>query len=283
MLQLTPRMRKGILLCAATIAAVALHAQVFDVASIKQNKSGATGGNFGGPPSRFTATNAPARAFITFAYRVQDFLIEGAPDWVKNDRWDINAKAEGSFPATTIDGPDARREMLRALLVDRFKLSAHKETRERPMYALALAQPGQPLSPRLHASSVDCAALGAAFRLGQVKTLPMTPDGATDCGINNPPGRISWGTQTMRQFASILSDTLQRPVVDRTGLDGNFSAVITYTPDSGRVTGADQPASDPNAASIFTALQEQLGLRLDSTRGPVEVLVIDHIERPTED
>jgi uncharacterized protein (TIGR03435 family) len=99
-----------------------LHAQrpSFDVASIKQNKSGVTGGNFGGPPSRFTATNAPARAFITFAYRVQDFLVEGAPDWVKNDRWDINAKAEGTFPATTIDGPDPRREMVRALLVDRF-------------------------------------------------------------------------------------------------------------------------------------------------------------------
>ena len=255
----------------------------FDVASIKQNKSGATGGNFGGPPSRFTATNAPARAFITFAYRVQDFLIEGAPDWVKNDRWDISAKAEGNFPATTIDGPDARRDMLRALLVDRFKLSVHTETHERPIYALVLAQPRQPLSSRLHASSVDCAALGAAFRLGQVKTLPLTPDNVPDCGISTPPGRISWGTQTMRQFASILSDTLQRPVVDRTGLEGNFSAVLTYTPDSGRVTGADQPATDPNAASIFTALQEQLGLRLDSTRGPVEILVIDHIERPTED
>jgi uncharacterized protein (TIGR03435 family) len=263
-----------------------LHAQrpSFDVASIKQNKSGASGGQFGGPPSRFTATNTPARAFITFAYRVQDFLIEGAPDWVKNDRWDINAKAEGTFPATTtIDGPDARREMLRALLVDRFKLSAHKETRERPIYALVLAQPRQPLSSRLHASSVDCAALGAAFRLGQVKTPPVMADDTPDCSINNPPGRIRWGTQTMRQFASILSDTLQRPVVDRTGLEGNFSAVLTYTPDSGRVTSADQPATDPNAASIFTALQEQLGLRLDSTRGPVEILVIDHIERPTED
>jgi uncharacterized protein (TIGR03435 family) len=267
------------------VVAAPLHAQgpSFDVASIKQNKSGVTGGQFGGPPSRFTATNAPARAFITFAYRVQDFLIEGAPDWVKNDRWDINAKAEGTFPATTLDGPDPRRDMVRALLVDRFKLSVHRETREQSIYALVLAQPRQPLSPRLHASSVDCAALGAAFRLGQVKTLPMTPDNVPDCGISTPPGRISWGTQTMRQFAAILSDQLQRPVVDRTGLEGNFSAMLTYTPDSGRVTGADQPATDPNAASIFTALQEQLGLRLDSTRGPVEILVIDHIERPTED
>jgi len=110
--------------------------------------------------------------------------------------------------------------MVRALLLDRFKLSAHTETRERPIYALILAQPRQPLSSRL---------------------------------------------------------------VDRTGLEGNFSAVLTYTPDSARTAGADQPAADPNAASIFTALQEQLGLRLDSTRGAVEILVIDHIERPTED
>jgi len=87
----------------------------------------------------------------------------------------------------------------------------------------------------------------------------------------------------MRQVASELSDTLQRTVVDRTGLEGNFSALVTYTSDSVSVTGADQSASDPNATSIFTALQEQLGLRLDSTRGPVEILVIAHIERPTED
>jgi uncharacterized protein (TIGR03435 family) len=88
----------------------------------------------------------------------------------------------------------------------------------------------------------------------------------------------------MRQVAAFLSDIVQRPVVDRTGLSGNFSAVITYMPDNGlRQTGADQPAADPNSASIFTALREQLGLRLDSTRGNVEVLVIDHVERPSED
>jgi uncharacterized protein (TIGR03435 family) len=221
--------------------------------------------------------------FITYAYRVQDYLLEGVPDWVKNDRWDINARAEGNFPTTANDEADLRHEMVRALLVDRFKLSVHKETRERPIYALVLAQPRQPLSSRLHVSTTDCAAVqGAEFRQGGLRT-PLTPDGATDCGYNDPPGRISWGTQSMRQVAAILSDTLQRPVVDRTGLDGNFSALLTYTPDSGRVGGADQPAADPNAASIFTALQEQLGLKLETTRGAVDVFVIDHIERPTPD
>jgi uncharacterized protein (TIGR03435 family) len=271
------------LVLAALASTALLHAQSFDVAAIKQNKSGASGGLFGGPPSRFTATNAPARAFITYAFRVEDYRIEGAPDWVKNDRWDINAKADGNFSATTLDGDDPRREMMRALLVDRFKLSAHKETREGPIYALVLARPGQ-VSARLHPSTTDCAALENASRLGQSpRTPPLTPDKVPDCTLRSPPGRISWGTQTMRQVASELSDTLQRTVVDRTGLEGNFSALVTYTPDSVSATGADQPAPDPNATSIFTALQEQLGLRLDSTRGPVEILVIDHIERSTED
>jgi uncharacterized protein (TIGR03435 family) len=276
-------MKTLLLAVAATAFLAQSAAPTFEVASIKQNKSGATGGLFGGPASRFTATNTPAQALVTYAFRVQDFQIEGAPGWVKNDRWDVNAKADANPPATTIDGNDPRREMVRALLVDRFKLSAHKETRERPVYALVLARPGQ-VSARLHPSTTDCAALENASRLGQSpRTPPVTPDSVPDCTIRDPPGRISWGTQTMRQVASILSDTVQRPVVDRTGLEGNFSALVTYRPDSVSVTGADQPASDPNATSIFTALQEQLGLRLESTRGPVEILVIDHIERPTED
>ena len=103
----------------------------------------------------------------------------------------------------------------------------------------------------------------------------MTPDHTPDCNINDPPGRISLGTQPMRQFAAILSDAVQRPVNDRTGLSGNFSAVITFA--------SDNATPDPNLPSLFTALQEQLGLKLDSTRGPVDVLVIDRIERPTED
>lgn len=90
---------KGLLYVFVVIVSVAIvRAQTFDVASIKQNKSGATGGQFGGPPSRFTATNTPARAFITFAYRVQDFLIEGAPDWVRSDRWDIQRESGRHVP-----------------------------------------------------------------------------------------------------------------------------------------------------------------------------------------
>ena len=257
----------------------------FDVAAIKQNTSIEAPSQFGGPPSRFTATNVPALQFILFAYRLRDFQIEGAPEWLQTDRWDINARAEGDFPPTTIDGPDPRREMLRALLVDRFKLSAHLESRDRPSYALVRAQPVKPLSPRLHPSTVDCVALIAGMRRGQTAaTPPVTPDGAPDCSIVMPPGRVSIGTQPMRQLAEALSRIVGRPVVDRTDLTGNYSALLTYTPDAGpRQSGADQPAPDPNGASLFTALEEQLGLKLESTRGLVDVLVIDHVERPTPD
>jgi len=148
------------------VAATAVLAQspdpTFAVASIRQNKSGASSAAFGGPASRFTATNTPAQMFIWYAFGLQDYQIEGAPDWVKKDRWDINAKADGDFPATTFDN-DPRRKMVRALLVDRFKLSAHMETRERPSYALVLARPGK-LSARLHPSTTPRTALQTTTR-----------------------------------------------------------------------------------------------------------------------
>ena len=284
-------MRKGLLLGVAAIACVAiLHAQApnaptFDVAAIKQNKSGENGGRFGGPPSRFTATNVPVFQFILFAYQVQGFQVEGGPDWIKADRYDINARAEGNFPATTIAGPDPRRPMLRALLEDRFKLAVHRATREMPTYSLVAAKTDKSPGPQLHASSTDCPALLNSANRGQAPpTPPRTPTGDFDCGISLPPGRFTFGTQPMSQVAAALSGLLQRNVVDRTGLAGNYSGTVTYTPDTApRGGGPDLPAADANGASLFTALQEQLGLRLEPSRGPVDVLVIDHIERPTED
>jgi len=251
--------------------------QAFDVASIKQNKSGENGGRFGGPPTRWTATNVPALQFILFAYQTQDFLIEGVPDWVKTDRWDINAKSDRDFPPAAIGAPDARRDMLRALLVERFKLVAHKESRDRPIYALVVAQPDKPPAPRLHRSTVDCVALLVQLRRGSANAPPPPNalDGVPECSITLPPGRLTLGTQPMTELAAVLSQIVQRRVVDRTGLTGNFSALVTYAPENS--------TPDPNAPSIFTALQEQLGLKLESTRGPVDMLVIDRIERPTED
>ena len=129
---------KTLLFAAVTATTVLAQSAVptFEVASIKQNKSGESRAVFGGPASRFTVTNTPALALITYAFRTQEFLLEGVPAWAKNDRWDISARAEGDFPATTTDEADPRHEMVRALLVGRFRLSIHKETRERPIYAM---------------------------------------------------------------------------------------------------------------------------------------------------
>ena len=275
----------GALASCAVLYAQAPNAPTFDVAAIKQNKSGENGGRFGGPPSRFTATNVPVFQFILFAYQVQGFQIEGAPDWIKTDRYDINARAEGNFPATTIGGPDPRRPMLRALLEDRFKLAVHRATRDMPTYALVAAKTDKSPGPQLYTSSTDCAALLNSANRGQGPAAPpRTPTGDFDCGISLPPGRFTFGTQPMSQVAAALSGLLQRNVVDRTGLTGNYSGSMTYTPDTApRGVGPDLPAADANGASLFTALQEQLGMRLEPSRGAVDVLVIDHIERPTDD
>jgi uncharacterized protein (TIGR03435 family) len=287
-------MKSVLLAVIVTISLAMLRAQTpgatatpgtFDVAAIKQNKSGEEGGRFGGPPARWTATNVPVLQFVVFAYQVQRFQVEGGPDWIRTDRYDINARAEGNFPATTISGPDPRRQMLKALLADRFKLAAHIESRERPTYTLVTARPDKALGPRLSAATTDCAALGDAVRRGQAPASPpRTPTGDVDCGISLPPGRITFGTQPLAQLAAALSGLLQRGVVDRTGLAGTYSGSVTYTPDNApRNGGPDLPAGDANSASLFTAIQEQLGLKLEPGRGQVDVLVIDHVERPAED
>jgi uncharacterized protein (TIGR03435 family) len=250
-------MKKVLLLAVALGASHALlYGQTFDVAAIKQNKSGEVNGRFGGPPT-----------------------------WIKADRYDINAKSSADFPPVNLGSPNPLRQMLKALLVDRFKLAAHMETRERPIYALVAARADKSLGPKLTPSSTDCVAVGNAFRRSPATAVaPRTPDGGNDCGWSTPPGRLTFGTQPMSQVAVMLSSLVGRAVVDRTGITGDYSGTVTYTPDvAPRGGGPDVPAADPNGASLFTAIQEQLGLKLEPARGPVSVLVIDHIERPTED
>jgi uncharacterized protein (TIGR03435 family) len=172
--------------------------------------------------------------------------------------------------------------MLRALLAERFKLAVHTETRDGPIYALVLSRADKTLGPELHRSDVDCAALLAASARGL--PLPQPPPGKMLCGITTNIGRISGGAQPLSRLAAQLSQQVQRVVIDRTGLTDVYDFILTYAPDRvPQAAGADAPAVDPNLPSLFTALQEQLGLRLESTRGPVETLVVDHVERPAED
>jgi uncharacterized protein (TIGR03435 family) len=264
----------------------AANVPVFEVASIKPNPTG-----FAGPTQsqiqrggRFVATNIPVRLLIGQAYQVQSYRLVGGPRWLATDGFDINAKADGElFPR---GGQRPLEGALRALLADRFKLVVHVETRELPVYALVIARSDGRLGPNLTRSpTTDCDAMLTAAR-EQGGGPPPPPDGHPPaCGVRMGNGTFSADSRSPSQLAGILSAVLDRRVVDQTGLTGLFNADLTWTPDQmpQRPPGApdDLPPVDPNAPSIFTAVQEQLGLKLKSTTGPVEVLVIDSVERPT--
>jgi bla regulator protein BlaR1 len=266
-------------------------AQEFEVASVKRNASGNNFVQLGGDPGgRFTATNVPLKLLIRQAYQLQDSQIVGGPNWINTDRFDIIAKAPGPLALPAPGGsPGPFQLMMRALLADRFKLAVHTESRELPIYALTLARRDGKTGSQLRPAAVDCVAMFAARGRGGPPPAPPQPGERPPCGMRLGPGNLSGGGVTMAQLSTTFSQFVQRVVVDRTGLMGNFDIDLTWTPDQlpqGRgepPPGVQLPPIDPNGPSIFTAVQEQLGLKLDSQRGPVDVLVIDRVEQPTED
>jgi uncharacterized protein (TIGR03435 family) len=270
----------------------------FDVASIKPNKSG---DNINGirvqAGGRFTATNSTVRELITLGFgspgqRLPDFQVSDGPAWIRTDRFDILANAHTDLaPGATGPSPDLL-PLVRRLLEDRFKLATHHETRELPIYALVMVRSDRRTGPRLHAVEVDCAAELAALRAARGSAPapagpPTLPAGPPPCNILPLPGNWTGHAVTAAQLVSTLASRVDRAVVDQTGLSGRYDLTLSYTPD--QMPGPPAPGVpslppiDPNGPSIFTALQEQLGLKLQSTTGPVDVLVIDHVERPTED
>ena len=268
----------------------------FEVASIKPNKSGDGFIRFGlQPGGRFTAQNVPARELIRFAYNVQPFQIEGGPGWLNSDRFDVTAKAEGELPQVGPGQAGPIQDMMKTLLADRFKLKVHNETKEMPVYALVLARSDGRLGKQIEPSTVDCAASrgrGAGPGGGRGgpggPPAPPQPGERPQCGMFMGIGNVGAGDVPMQQLAQLLSQRVQRIVVDKTGLTGRYSFNIEFTPDQMPPPGAappgvQLPAINPDGPSIFTALQEQLGLKLESTRGPVETLVIDSIDQPTPD
>ena len=276
------------LLMAAAIAAVAPAQEKdanFEVASVKANKSGDGNGNLRGQGSdRVVATNMPVRPMITFAYQVAGYQLIGGPGWLTTDRYDINAKLETVptsvqpfIPGSTT--PNPMQLALRHLLEDRFKLRMHRETRELDIYALVMARPGGGPGPGLKPTTQDCVAAAAAAQKGQPQ-VPFGAPGQPFCGISGSPGRVKFGGLPASSFATAFAGPAGRMVVDRTGMTGSWDFELTFAPEN---RGPDAPPADPNAPSFFTAIQEQLGLKLESTKGPVEVLVIDGVEKATED
>lgn len=248
----------------------------FEVASVKQNRSDAADIIDVLPSGVFSATNVTLRQLIPIAYGIPlwhaHFAIAGAPDWTASERFDVLAKAPA--PASV----DHVRLMLRTLLADRFQLRTHKQIRELAVYALIVARTDRRLGPGLVRSATDCEAL----RKGTPP--PFEPGRRIPCGARRTAGNLSGGGLTLAGVANHLAGFLDRPVLDRTGVEGAFDFDLLWTPDQQALPLDDLAArADANLPSIFTAVQEQWGLKLDAQRGPVEVLVIDHVERPTPD
>jgi uncharacterized protein (TIGR03435 family) len=258
----------------------------FEVASVKPAapdqrgifmRPGANGG--------ISLNNLPLKELMTIAWRIQAFQISGGPSWIESARWDISATANHK------PKPDEMPLMIQSLLADRFQLKVHHETKELPIYALVLANKDGKLGPQLKESKEgSCAAFDPSKPPPPPEPgkLPVIGCGGMFMGFD----RLSATAVEIDQLTRILSRTLGRTVTDKTGLAGKFDIQLQYTPDQAQLQlmappgglppGMPAPQFDPNGPSIFTALQEQLGLKLESQKGPVDILVIDHVERPSE-
>jgi uncharacterized protein (TIGR03435 family) len=230
---------------------------------------------------------------ITFAYQLQGFQLVGdLPDWARNDRWDIVAKLDGDPPPVNpAAGPDHMMLATRTLLADRFKLKFRREKREMDIYQLVMAKAGGKPGPALKRSTDECRQQGVGRRpepgAPPQQGPPRRADGSIIfCGFRQQPGRFELNGMALSQFAAGISQRVGRQVVDRTGLAGEWSFTMTFAPAAGGPPpppGVELPPVDPDAPDLFTAIQEQLGLKLESAKGSVEVFVVESIERPTED
>src|SRR5262245_12125960 len=262
----------------------------FEVASVKPNKSGPGPMRIGFQPGgRFTAMNVPVRDLISLAYGqpqpLPNFQIIGGPGWIAGDRFDITEKAEVDFQPDAAGPPTQMFLMLRGLLADRFKLVAHEETRDQPVYMLRLDRSDGKLGPQLRPSTVDCAAMRGAMRGGPP---PPPPAGqAPVCGAMMGPGRMMSGGTPIEMLTNGLARLVNRVVINQTGLTGNYESTLEFTPDQAQLPPGGLPPGVPappvDGPSLFTALKEQLGLKLESDHAAVRVLVIDSIEQPTPD
>jgi bla regulator protein blaR1 len=246
-------------------------------------------------PGRFEAT-VPVGLLLRQALQKADYQIAGAPGWIDTERYSISAKVPEGVPNNAVG------VLLTNLLKDRFQLATHLEIRELPIFNLVVARADGRLGPDLKVTSAECsatskermAAATAAAGRGERPAAPSpgSPDGLPPCGFVRTGAGIAAGSgRTIADLVPTLADVVGRPVVDKTGLTGMYDYLLKFAPDSARAPGLVRllspetplPAGDANAPSLAAALQEQLGLKLESARGAIEVVVIDKIEKPTPD
>jgi uncharacterized protein (TIGR03435 family) len=265
---------------ASPVAGTTSKVPAFEVASIKPNKSGTDMTMLRTTPVGFSASNISLKAVIQYAYGVEENQIFGAPSWLASEQYDIEAKVSSSETDALHDlSPDQRRLMLQPLLADRFQLKVHTEARDLPVLVLVVAKGG--------------------LKLHEAKPGDTYPNGLKGFdGGGGPgmmlmrPGQLTAQGVDLSSVAKQLSQQLGRTVQDKTGLSGKYDFTLQWTPDRDPpMPGAPEPgqqgpgatiSTDSSEPSLFTAIQEQLGLKLESGKAPVEVLVIDHVEPPSE-
>jgi uncharacterized protein (TIGR03435 family) len=290
----------GLGVCECRGQAAAGGTLAFEVASVRENRSGTSaqrqnfplgpGDVYAATGGVFSATNVPLILYITFAYKITNnealAMQKVLPEWVSQERYDIQARSEKKDPTK-----DEMRMMMRALLAERFKLVVHTETKEVPVLVLRVVKPGK-TGPRLRAHPADEPCSSDASAELNPGTGPAPPEAVKGgfpsvCGgIMYVPGtgigRLSFGARnvSMASIANAMPSwgALERPVVDKTGLTGMWDFSMEFTPEGSTDEGHSTVVTGP---TFLQALGEQLGLKLDSEKGPVDSLVVDHVERPS--
>ena len=247
----------ALIIAACLLAQTPAQRLTFDVVSIHPSNRNTLDGGIKPIPGNhgYTAQNFPVRLMIALMYKIPLRQVEGEPDWLDTERFDVEARADGHHSV------DDLHTMYQNLLADRFGLRFHHDSREGNIYALTVDPSG-------------------------LKLKPNTSPEDDKIPVNGPPSRVTGVRVPMVYFTWFLSQALQndgRPVVDQTGLTGNYDFTLSYRP----ILPPDAPADTlpPEARdlpTLFDALRTQLGLRLTATRGPVDHLVIDHIEKPSD-
>jgi len=238
----------------------------FDAVSIKENKTVSQDGIISGAtPGRFTVTNSSVASIIRYAYRLKDYQLIGVPEWASSTPYDVIA----TYPEDTAAPTDEQvRRMVEALLADRFGLQTHRETRQLPAYELRLARGDGRLGPQLVPSTIDCDKQPpqATGRGG----FPICQGFQNRSLISGRGGRLDG-------LATALEAMVRQKVLDRTGLTGRYDFTMRWE----GARGSAEHATVEEIAAMMTALQDQLGLKLESTRAPEDVVVVDAVRRPT--
>ena len=294
-------MNRLALACAFAVAAFAQNQKLaYEVATIKLNTSGdgmmRIGGLGPGPGGGvFRVTNLPLRQLIVLAYADRSqgppalgggpgLAVTGGPSWINTDRYDIEARPEQGFIPTM----EQAQKMLQALLEERFGLHVRREIKDGPIYALTVAKGGLKAKKSADQTPLNFGAPAPGGPAGgpPPPPAPFNPGGPMPRGMMMVGlGQLRATAQTMTGFAGLLTGSAGRKVVDRTSLEGLYDFELNWTPDqmpANLPTDAPFPRPDPNGPSIFTALQEQLGLKLESATGPLESIVIEKVQKPTE-